>query len=106
MLQADQTINAERYCQQLDRRNRATPRHRRRQVILLQDNVRPHVAKKKRKKLTHLGWEHLEYPRIPQICFRPIFISSDHWSTGWTRRSVSRQQSFASRIDWLVCIEE
>lgn len=33
-----------------------------RNVILLQDNAKPHIAKEAKKKLTELGWEHLVHP--------------------------------------------
>lgn len=62
LLPAGQTINAERYCQHLDRCNRALPRRRRRNVILLQDNARPHVARLTRAKLNELDWELLDHP--------------------------------------------
>lgn len=62
LLPAGQTINAERYCEQLERLNQALPRRRRRNVILLQDNAKPHTAKMTKKKLADLGWELLDHP--------------------------------------------
>jgi histone-lysine N-methyltransferase SETMAR len=62
LLPAGQTINAERYCEHLSRLNQALPRRRRQNVILLQDNAKPHVAKKTTKKITELGWELLDHP--------------------------------------------
>jgi histone-lysine N-methyltransferase SETMAR len=62
LLPAGETINAERYCEHLDRCSQALPRRRRRNVILLQDNARPHVARLTRDRLTELGWELLDHP--------------------------------------------
>lgn len=62
LLPAGQTINAERYCEHLDRCNQAIPRRRRRNIILLQDNARPHIARLTQSKLRELGWEWLDHP--------------------------------------------
>lgn len=56
------TINTECYCEHLDRCNQATPRPRRRNIVLLQDNARPYVARLTQVKLKELGWEWLNYP--------------------------------------------
>jgi histone-lysine N-methyltransferase SETMAR len=62
LLPAGETINAERYCEHLDRCNQALPRRHRRNVILLHDNARPHIARLTQAKLTELHWERLDHP--------------------------------------------
>jgi histone-lysine N-methyltransferase SETMAR len=82
LLAAGQTINAERYCQHLDRCNQALPRRRRRNVILLQDNAKPHVARLTQAKLTELNWEWLDHPPYsPDLSPSDfhLFRSLEHW---------------------------
>jgi histone-lysine N-methyltransferase SETMAR len=82
LLPAGQTINAERYCEHLDRCNQALPRRLRRNAILLQDNARPHIACLTKAKLEELGWELLEHPPYspdlsPSDCH--LFRSLEHF---------------------------
>jgi len=82
LLPAGETINAERYCEHLDRCNRALPRRRCRNVILLQDNARPHVARLTQAKLTELNWEWLDHPPYsPDLSPSDfhLFRSLEHW---------------------------
>jgi len=82
LLPAGQTINAERYCEHLDRCSEALPRRRRRNVVLLQDNARPHVARLTQAKLTELGWERLDHPPYsPDLSPSDfhLFRSLEHW---------------------------
>lgn len=55
------TVNAEVYCEQLELCRRALGR-RRRPVILLHDNAKPHAARRTQAKLREMGWEWLEHP--------------------------------------------
>jgi [histone H3]-lysine36 N-dimethyltransferase SETMAR len=61
LLPIGSTINAELYCQQLDR-VAAKLRRRQDKVYFLHDNARPHTAKKTRKKVLELGWTALPHP--------------------------------------------
>ena len=90
LLDMNQTINAELYCQQLDRLKAAIDLKRpalanRRGVILQQDNARPHTAKLTRKKLKELGWEILPHPPYsPDIAPSDyyLFLSLQHFLSG------------------------
>jgi [histone H3]-lysine36 N-dimethyltransferase SETMAR len=67
LLNQNQTITADVYCQQLDklRLSLATKRPalaNRKGVILQQDNARPHTAKITQQKLKEFGWEILPHP--------------------------------------------
>lgn len=64
MLQRNQTINAQFYCEQLQRVADAIAQKRPEltNVMFLHDNARPHVAKSTREKLLELEWEVLPHP--------------------------------------------
>ena len=63
LLEPKQTVNAQRYSQQLRRLNevilekRIGPDHGKQKVILLHDNARPHVAMETQNTIFELGWE-------------------------------------------------
>lgn len=82
LLEAGETINAELYCEHLESCNQALPRRRRRNVILLQDNARPHVARLTQAKLAELNWEWLDHPPYsPDLSPSDfhLFRSLEHW---------------------------
>jgi [histone H3]-lysine36 N-dimethyltransferase SETMAR len=78
LLNMDQRITAEIYCQQLDRLRKILIKKRpalvnQKGVILLHDNAKPHIAKITRKKLKEFGWEVLPHPS-----FSPDLAPSDY----------------------------
>jgi len=90
LLDMNQTITAEVYCQQLDKLKSALAIKRpaltnRKGVILQQDNARPHTAKDTRKKLKEFGWEILPHPPYsPDIAPSDyyLFRSLQHFTKG------------------------
>ena len=65
LLPKNMTINAELYCQQLQRVKAAIEEKRSRlnnEVLLQHDNARPHVAKMTKSVIEELGWEILPHP--------------------------------------------
>ena len=67
LLPKGQSINAKFYCSQLTRVQKALKKCypaivNRSQVLLLQDNAKPHTAKIIQKKIKALGWEALPHP--------------------------------------------
>ena len=67
VLEHGQTINADLYCEQLDRVNQSLIENypaivNRKGVILQHDNARPHCAKRTMEKINELGWEVLPHP--------------------------------------------
>ena len=79
LLPSGLTVTAERYVQQLYRLNQALQEKRpayaskRRKVILLHDNARPHVAHKFKQTLYDLEWEVLPHP-----AYSPDIAPSDY----------------------------
>ena len=79
LLEPRQTINAERYTQQLKRlceaieERRPFNGHGKRKVILQHDNARPHVAKMTKQAIIDLGWEVLAHP-----AYSPDLAPSDY----------------------------
>ena len=63
-LPKDETINKERYCNQLDKLRQAiqTLRPTKTEVHLLHDNARPHIAKLVKEKLETFGWNIIPHP--------------------------------------------
>lgn len=61
LLPEGSTVNAEYYCEQLNRvAEKLRGKHDK--VYFLHDNARPHVAKMTRRKLLELGWSVLPHP--------------------------------------------
>lgn len=65
-LEKGTTVNSENYCQLLQQVKKDIKNKRRgmqsRGVILLQDNARPHTARRTNEAITNLGWEQLKHP--------------------------------------------
>ena len=79
LLDQNQTITADIYCQQLDQLKTALAIKRsaltnKWGVILQHDNARPHTAKITRQKLNDFGWEVLPHPP-----YSPDIAPSDYW---------------------------
>jgi histone-lysine N-methyltransferase SETMAR len=64
LLEKNRTIDAELYCQQLDRLSQKIRPIllNRKGVVLQHDNARPHTARLTREKIQRLGWEVLPHP--------------------------------------------
>lgn len=79
ILENRQTVTADLYSQQLMQLNQALDENRpysgkgRRKVVILQDNARPHIAKKTQDTLEKLGWEVLPHP-----AYSPDLAPSDY----------------------------
>lgn len=95
LLKPGQTINAELYCQQLDRLNdqiaiKLPAIANRKGVILQHDNARPHTSKITRQKINELGWEVIPHPPYsPDITPSDyhLFRSMQHYLAGKKYRS-------------------
>lgn len=79
LLDMNQGITADIYCEQLDRLKSALTTKRpalinRKGVILQQDNARPHTAKVTRQKVMEFGWEILPHPP-----YSPDIAPSDYY---------------------------
>jgi len=79
LLHPNEIVTADRYEQQLCQlsdklmQKRLSVANNRRKVILLHDNVRPHVAKNAKQKLLQLEWEILPHP-----AYSPDLAPSDY----------------------------
>ena len=66
LLDPGKTINAEKYCEQLeilkDKIHLKRPSLRKNQVVFLQDNARPYTAKKVKELLASFQWDVLKHP--------------------------------------------
>lgn len=79
LLKQGQTINANTYCNQLDKLNAAIKEKRpvlanRKGILFHQDNARPHAAMLTQQKLNELGWEVLSHPP-----YSPDIAPSDYY---------------------------
>lgn len=68
-----QAINADIYCEQLERVRRIL-RNCKIPVIFLRDNVRPHVPRQTQAKLQQMGWEYWNILLIVQTYLSQISI--------------------------------
>lgn len=109
LLKPNETVNAERYKQQLERLNENLMRKRpaiasnRRKVILLHDNARPHVAKAVKETLLQLEWEVLPHPAYsPDIAPSDyhLFRSIQHGLADTHFRKVEEVQKWVD--DWIA----
>ena len=79
LLHPNETVNSDRYSQQLIRLNQEIERNRpftgkgKRPVKLLHDNARPHVGKPVKETLLAFGWEVLPHP-----AYSPDIAPSDY----------------------------
>jgi len=82
LLQSGETIMADCYQQRLTNLSDALDEKRpftgqkRRKVILLHDNARPHVAKATQENIFALGWELLPRPRHSAFRLLPIPVAA------------------------------
>lgn len=79
LLKYGETVNTERYCNQLEKLNEAVKEKRpvlanRKGIVFLHDNARPHTAIKTQKKLNDFGWEVLSHPP-----YSPDIAPSDYY---------------------------
>lgn len=105
LMNPGQAINAEVYCEQLERVRRKL-RNRRIPVIFLQDNARPHVARQTQIKLQQMGWEILEHPPYsPDISPTDfhLFRSLEHWIRG--KKFANREEIETSLSDFFASKE-
>lgn len=67
LMNPNQTINSEIYCQQLTRLHQELVKKRpslvnRKQIVFHHDNAKPHISKVTQQKIIELGWELLPHP--------------------------------------------
>lgn len=102
LLPEGQTVNADRYSTQLIRLSEEIARKRPstgRQIILLHDNARPHVAKMTRQTIEELRWEAMPHP-----AYSPDLAPSDYHLFRDLKSHLSSQSfSKAEEIkNWLL----
>ena len=99
LLEPKQTVNAQRYSQQLRRldeqilEKRTGQGHGKRKVMLLHDNARPHVAIATQTTIINLGWE-----VMPHSAYSPDLAPSDYHLFRSLEHTL-REKSFESRED-------
>ncbi|GFT25713.1 mariner Mos1 transposase [Trichonephila clavipes] len=79
LLKQGKSINADLYCNQLDKLNAAIKEKRptlasRKGIVFQHDNARPHTVMVKQQKLNALGWEVLSHPP-----YSPDMAPSDYY---------------------------
>ncbi len=126
LLNSNETVNAERYQQQLMKLNdalkekRPIPANKQRTVILLHDNARPHVAKQVKNTLEALKWEILPHAAYLPDCappdyhlFRSMqsalrdqhFRNQEHIKNGWNNGSHQKTKTFFS-MEFIICLKD
>ena len=85
VLKPGQTVNADFYCEQLDRVNQSLIEKcpaivNRKRVILQHDNAKPHGAKRTLAKINELGWEVFLTHHTRPILRHRISIYSDRYN--------------------------
>ena len=105
VLKPGQTVNADLYCEQLDRVNQSLIEKcpaivNRKGVILQHDNARPHCARRTLEKINELGWEVLPHPPYsPDIVPSDfhLFRSLQHFLSGKKLKNLDDVQNVISR---------
>lgn len=100
LLENGETINANLYCEQLERVRRCL-RNRRVPVIFLQDNAKPHTARQTRQKIDDMDWELLEHPPYsPDISPSDyyLFRSLEHWLRGKKFTTIEEMQESLTKF--------
>lgn len=83
------TINSDAYVATLKklqaRLSRARPHRQKQDVLLLHDNVRPHISQKTKDEITKLGWT-----TLPHSPYSPDVAPSDYHLFGKLKESLRR----------------
>ncbi|GFY14057.1 mariner Mos1 transposase [Trichonephila clavipes] len=98
LLKQGKTINADLYCNQLDKLNAAIKEKRpalasRRGIVFHHDNVRPHTAMMTQQKLNALGWEVLGHPP-----YSPDIAPSDYYMFRSLQNYPSEKNSSSLKV--------
>ena len=95
-LPKDETINKERYCNQLDKLRQAiqTLRPTKTEVHLLHDNARPHIAKLVKEKLETFGWNIIPHPPYSPDIAPTEFENDEEVKSAIFTFFASKPQSF------------
>ncbi|XP_035734903.1 histone-lysine N-methyltransferase SETMAR-like [Vespa mandarinia] len=105
VLKPGQTVNADLYCEQLDRVNQSLSEKypaivNRKGVILQHENARPYCARRTLEKINELGWEVLPHPSYsPDIAPSDfhLFRSLQHFLSGKKFENLDDVQNAISR---------
>ncbi|GFV60675.1 histone-lysine N-methyltransferase SETMAR [Trichonephila clavipes] len=103
VLKPGETVNADLYCEQLDRLNQSLIEEypaiiNRKGVILQHDYARPHCARKTLEKINGLGWEVLPHPPYSPDIVPPdfhLFRSMQHFLTNKTFQNLDMKNTIS-----------